>query len=71
MLLKNKSGLAAASARLDQKLVAAGLKHAPSVRELAASMVIEAKAEADAISSTEKGRAGAAVNRSYFGGAGK
>lgn len=73
MLFSRKDGLDAASAQLDQKLFAAGLKHAPTVRELAASMVIDnkAKAEADAINSTGQALAGAAVNRSYFGGAGK
>ncbi len=65
------TGLAQASKQLDQKLIAAGLKHTPTANELARDIVNERKAQAaqlqiDNLIGTSAQRA---VANSYFGGA--
>jgi hypothetical protein len=65
------AGLAQASNLLDQKLIAAGLKHTPTAIERAGSIIIERKAQAaqSQIDNSIGTSAQRAVANSYFGGA--
>lgn len=71
MLSKNQKGLAAASAQLDQKLVAAGIKHTPTIIDRARDMDADrrAKAAQSQIDNAAGASARKAVANSYFGGA--
>lgn len=71
MLSKNQKGLAAASAQLDQKLFAAGIKHTPTIIDTARSIDADrrAKAAQAQIDNTVGAGARKAVTNSYFGGA--
>ncbi len=69
--ISRTAGLALASQALDQKLIAAGLKHTPTANELARDILNERKAQAtqsqiDNLIGTSAQRA---VANSYFGGA--